>query len=33
MRATWGPAIKGNRKDMQISCPICKERARSKKVS
>ncbi len=33
MRAPWGPAIKGNRKDMQITCATCKERATSKNVS
>ncbi len=31
--ASWGPAIKGNRKEFQISCDRCKERATSKKVS
>ncbi len=29
----WGPAIKGNRKESQITCERCKERATGKKVS
>ena len=33
MRAPWGPAIKGKRKEMQINCEKCKERAAGKKVT
>ncbi len=31
--SSWGPAIKGNRKESQITCGRCKERATGKKVS
>lgn len=33
IKASWGPAIKGKRKEMQINCERCKERAASKNVS
>ena len=33
MKASWGPAIKGNRKEMQNNCEKCQERVASKNVS